>query len=79
MQMKRLLFSCTTLAGAAAIAPSAAASDGIKLEVGGFLYVVYQAVFDQKHAGAFGPTDVSMPSITTEKSTSMARRPSTTA
>jgi hypothetical protein len=54
MAMKRWLLSCTTLAGAVSIAPAVSASDGIKLEVGGFLYVVYQAVFDQKKTGSFG-------------------------
>lgn len=54
MRMKRWLLGCTTLAGVASLTSSAVADDAIKLEVGGFLYVVYQAVFDQKRSGAFG-------------------------
>jgi predicted porin len=40
--------------GVGAMAGGAQASDGIKLEVGGFFQVVYQGVFDDKSDGHFG-------------------------
>jgi len=52
--MKRALLCGTTLAGVAALAGNAEASDGIKLEVGGFFNMVYQGVFDKKSEGRFG-------------------------
>ena len=52
--MKRALFYGTALAGAAVGAGSAEASDGIKLEVGGFFKLTYQGVFDKKKEGHFG-------------------------
>jgi hypothetical protein len=52
--MKRALLYGTALAGAAASAGAAEASDGIKLEVGGFFKLTYQGVFDKKQEGHFG-------------------------
>src|SRR3954463_12988950 len=52
--MKRALLCGTTLAGVATLAGDAPASEGIKLEVGGFFNMVYQGVFDQKSVGRFG-------------------------
>jgi outer membrane protein OmpU len=52
--MKRALLCGTTLAGVTALAANAHASDGIKLEVGGFFNLVYQGVFDKKSHGRFG-------------------------
>jgi predicted porin len=52
--MKRALLYGTALAGAAASASAAEASDGIKLEVGGFFRMVYQGVFDKKAEDHFG-------------------------
>jgi hypothetical protein len=52
--MKRALFYGTALAGAAASTGVAEASDGIKLEVGGFFKLTYQGVFDKKSGGHFG-------------------------
>jgi hypothetical protein len=52
--MKRALLYGTALAGAAASASAAEASDGIKLEVGGFFKMVYQGVFDKKDGAHFG-------------------------
>jgi hypothetical protein len=52
--MKRILLGSTTLAGVAAMAGAAQASDGVKLDVGGFFQTVYQGVFDKKSEGHFG-------------------------
>jgi len=52
--MKRALLCGTTLAGVATLTGNAQASDGIKLEVGGFFNIVYQGVFDKKSEGRFG-------------------------
>jgi outer membrane protein OmpU len=52
--MKRTLLCGTTLAGVATLAASAQASDGIKLDVGGFFNIVYMGVFDKKSDGRFG-------------------------
>ena len=52
--MKRALLYGTALAGAAAGTGTAEASDGIKLEVGGFFKLTYQGVFDKKAEGHFG-------------------------
>ena len=52
--MKRALLCGTALAGAAASTGAAEASDGIKLEVGGFFKLTYQGVFDKKEGGHFG-------------------------
>jgi hypothetical protein len=52
--MKRALLYGTALAGAAAGGGAAQASDGIKLEVGGFFKLTYQGVFDKKEEGRFG-------------------------
>jgi hypothetical protein len=52
--MKRALLYGTALAGAAVGAGSAEASDGIKLDVGGFFKLTYQGVFDNKKEGHFG-------------------------
>jgi hypothetical protein len=52
--MKHALLCGTALVGVAAAAGSAQASDGVKLEVGGFFNMVYQGVFDKKSDGRFG-------------------------
>jgi outer membrane protein OmpU len=56
--MRATLLSGTALVGAAAAlaasGSAASASDGIKLEVGGFFKMVYQGVFDKKSDGHFG-------------------------
>jgi hypothetical protein len=52
--MKRILLGSTTLAGVAAMAGAAQASDGVKLDVGGFFQTVYEGVFDKKSDGHFG-------------------------
>ena len=52
--MKKLLLGSSMLIGAGVIAQSAEASDGIKLEVGGFFNQVYMGVFDDKSRGHFG-------------------------
>jgi outer membrane protein OmpU len=52
--MKRILLGSTALAGAAAMTGAAQASDGVKLDVGGFFQTVYQGVFDKKSEGHFG-------------------------
>jgi len=52
--MKRILLGSTTLAGVAAMAGAAQASDGVKLDVGGFFQTVYQGVFDKKSGDHFG-------------------------
>jgi predicted porin len=52
--MKRLILGSTALVGVASLANAAQASDGIKLDVGGFFQTVYQGVFDNKGSDAFG-------------------------
>jgi len=52
--MKKLILGSTALAGIASLANAAHASDGIKLDVGGFFQTVYQGVFDDKDDGHFG-------------------------
>src|SRR5882757_1220782 len=52
--MKKLILGSTALAGIASLANAAQASDGIKLDVGGFFQTVYQGVFDKKSEGTFG-------------------------
>jgi hypothetical protein len=52
--MKRILLGSTALAGLASLAGTAQASDGIKLDVGGFFQVAYQGVFDNKNGHHFG-------------------------
>jgi predicted porin len=52
--MKKLILGSTALAGVASLANAAQASDGIKLDVGGFFQTVYQGVFDSKSADAWG-------------------------
>jgi len=46
--MKRILLGSTALVGAATLTSAAQASDGIKLDVGGFFQTVYQGIFDDK-------------------------------
>jgi outer membrane protein OmpU len=52
--MKKVLLGTTALLGVGTIAGAAHASDGIKLDVGGFFQTVYQGVFDKKIDGSFG-------------------------
>jgi len=52
--MNRALLYGTALAGAAVSPGAAEASDGIKLEVGGFYRLTYQGVFDKKQGDHFG-------------------------
>jgi predicted porin len=52
--MKKVLLGTTALLGVGTVAGAAQASDGIKLDVGGFFQVVYQGVFDDKSDGHFG-------------------------
>jgi outer membrane protein OmpU len=52
--MKRILLGSTALVGAATLGGAAQASDGVKLDVGGFFNTVYQGVFDKKEEGRFG-------------------------
>jgi len=52
--MKKVLLGTTALLGVGTIAGAAQASDGIKLDVGGFFQTVYQGVFDSKKDGHFG-------------------------
>jgi outer membrane protein OmpU len=52
--MKKVLLGTTALLGVGTIAGAAQASDGIKLDVGGFFQTVYQGVFDKKSDGHFG-------------------------
>jgi predicted porin len=52
--MKKVLLGTTALLGVGSIAGAAQASDGIKLDVGGFFQTVYQGVFDKKSDGHFG-------------------------
>jgi hypothetical protein len=42
------------LAGIASLATAAQASDGVKLDVGGFFQTAYQGVFDHKNENSFG-------------------------
>jgi hypothetical protein len=53
-RMKKLLLGSSVLIGAGALASTAQASDGIKLEVGGFFNTVYMGVFDKKSDDRFG-------------------------
>jgi hypothetical protein len=50
--MKKVLLGTTALLGVGTIAGAAQASDGIKLDVGGFFNVVYQGIFDHKGSHA---------------------------
>src|ERR1044071_8797914 len=52
--MKKLILGSTALVGVASLANAAQASDGIKLDVGGFFQTVYQGVFDDKGDKDFG-------------------------
>jgi predicted porin len=52
--MKKVLLGTTALLGVGTVAGAAQASDGIKLDVGGFFQVVYQGVFDNKSDGHAG-------------------------
>jgi len=52
--MKKVLLGTTALLGVGTIAGAAQASDGIKLDVGGFFQTVYQGVFDDKSGDHFG-------------------------
>src|ERR1043166_8127451 len=52
--MKKLILGSTALAGIASLASAAQASDGIKLDIGGFFQTVYQGTFDNKSNGSFG-------------------------
>jgi len=52
--MKKVLLGTSALLGVGTIAGAAQASDGIKLDVGGFFQTVYQGVFDDKGEGEFG-------------------------
>jgi hypothetical protein len=53
-RMKKLLLGSSVLVGVGALAQSAVASDGIKLEVGGFFNTVFEGVFDHKDNKHFG-------------------------
>src|SRR5262249_54042057 len=46
--MKKLILGSTALVGVASLSGIAQASDGIKLDVGGFFQTVYQGVFDDR-------------------------------
>ncbi len=52
--MKKVLLGTSALLGVGMIAGTAQASDGIKLDVGGFFQTVYGGVFDKKSNGHFG-------------------------
>jgi outer membrane protein OmpU len=52
--MKKVLLGTTALLGVGTLAGAAQASDGIKLDVGGFFQTVYQGVFDNKSGSHFG-------------------------
>jgi outer membrane protein OmpU len=54
LEMKKVLLGTTALLGVGTIAGAAQASDGIKLDVGGFFQTVYQGVFDNKGSEHFG-------------------------
>jgi outer membrane protein OmpU len=54
LEMKKVLLGTTALLGVGTVAGAAQASDGIKLDVGGFFQTVYQGVFDNKDEGHFG-------------------------
>ncbi|HVO01076.1 MAG TPA: porin [Candidatus Cybelea sp.] len=52
--MKRILLGSTALLGVASLTSGAQASDGVKLDVGGFFNIVFMGVFDQKSDHHFG-------------------------
>src|SRR3954463_11573878 len=52
--MKSILLGSTALVGAATLTSAAQASDGVKLDIGGFFQTVYQGVFDKKSGDHFG-------------------------
>jgi len=52
--MKKVLLGTTALLGVSTLAGAAQASDGIKLDVGGFFRTVYMGVFDSKKDNHFG-------------------------
>jgi hypothetical protein len=52
--MKKFLLGSSTLIGVASVATAAHASDGVKLDVGGFFNTVYRGVFDNKNGDHFG-------------------------
>ncbi|HVT52768.1 MAG TPA: porin, partial [Dongiaceae bacterium] len=52
--MKKLILGSTALIGVASLAGAAQASDGIKLDIGGFFQTVYGGVFDSKDKDHFG-------------------------
>jgi hypothetical protein len=52
--MNKLLLGSSVLVGVGALAGAAQASDGVKLDVGGFFNQVYEGVFDKKSNGHFG-------------------------
>jgi predicted porin len=52
--MKKVLLGTTALLGVGSIAGAAQASDGIKLDVGGFFQTAYQGIFDDKSDAEFG-------------------------
>ncbi|HVZ02874.1 MAG TPA: porin, partial [Dongiaceae bacterium] len=52
--MKKVLLGTTALLGAGMVAGTAQASDGIKLDVGGFFQTVYGGVFDKKDNNHYG-------------------------
>jgi hypothetical protein len=52
--MKKVLLGTSALLGVGTLAGAAQASDGIKLDVGGFFQTVYQGVFDKKSGDHFG-------------------------
>ncbi len=52
--MKKVLLGTTALLAVGALTGAAQASDGIKLDVGGFFQTVYQGVFDHKDGHRFG-------------------------
>ncbi len=54
LEMKKVLLGTSALLGVGTLAGAAQASDGIKLDVGGFFQTVYQGVFDNKSDGHFG-------------------------
>jgi hypothetical protein len=54
LEMKKVLLGTTALLGVGMVAGAAQASDGIKLDVGGFFQTVYGGVFDSKKNNHFG-------------------------
>jgi predicted porin len=54
LEMKKVLLGTSALLGVGTLAGAAQASDGIKLDVGGFFNTAYQGVFDKKSDGHFG-------------------------